>query len=459
MYELDALIQRFIKLYRHPKGNQMSTQSFKATILDGSPTNDSISQNVNAAMVKILEKQGWDVEHFLLREKKIGNCDGDFFCWIRTPGICKVNDDNRRIAESIVKSDLLVYLTPVTFGGYSSMLKKAVDHQIQIISPFFTQINGETHHEKRYESYPDFLAIGWMDAPDEKEERVFRNLAWRNALNFHSEKAATGLVFADQTQREVENVINAIVKNMKPVANLSLHTLPNSDIQEQESTALQQAVLLVGSPRTKKSTSYALGSYLLEKLSDEGIETRTIYIHTSLRSPERLATLLKTVKTADLVVLAFPLYVDSLPAPTIEALERIAASRNGAQTPQRFAAIANCGFPEAHHNATALAICETFAHSAGFHWAGSLALGGGEGMVHGTPLNEMDGRAIPLKKALTLAAEALINGENIPSEAQVMWDKPFIPNWLYRLIGKLGWQKQAKKYNAQKNLKRRTYAN
>ena len=51
-----------------------------------------------------------------------------------------------------------------------------------------------------------------------------------------------------------------------------------------------------------------------------------------------------------------------------------------------FAALANCGFPEAHHNRTALEICAQFAAAAGMTWAGGLALGAG-GAVHGQPLS------------------------------------------------------------------------
>ena len=177
-----------------------------------------------------------------------------------------------------------------------------------------------------------------------------------------------------------------------------------------------------------------------------------------------MKTLLEAVDAADLVLLAFPLYVDSLPAPTMEALERIAAHRasNVGTDPrqthrQSFAAISNCGFPEADHNKTALAICANFARKAGFNWAGSLALGAGEGMIHGTPLNELDGRVIPLKKALDLAAEALAQGQSIPGEAQKLLAKPFIPAWIYRWMGIYGWRQQAKQYGTERNLKRQPY--
>jgi hypothetical protein len=164
-----------------------------------------------------------------------------------------------------------------------------------------------------------------------------------------------------------------------------------------------------------------------------------------------------TIDNADLVVLAFPLYVDTLPAPVISALEKIAAHRQSNISPVRFAAISNCGFPEAEHIATALATCEEFARETGFSWMGSLALGGGEGLVHGVPLNEMDGRAIPLKKSLELAAEALANGRPIPPSAQELLSKPIIPNWMYKLFGGFGWKQSAQQYGVRNQLRRQPY--
>jgi hypothetical protein len=196
---------------------------------------------------------------------------------------------------------------------------------------------------------------------------------------------------------------------------------------------------------------------MFEHMQQEDIQTETIYLHTVLRSPARWQALLDSLEAADLVTLAFPLYVDTLPAPVTEALERIAAQRQGRETrPQLFTAIANCGFPEAYQTATALAVCRTFAQQAGFEWAGSLALGGGEA-INGTPLAEAGGMAIRLRKSLELAAEALGQGQSIPQAARDMMAKPVIPHWAYRLTGKLRWNSWAKKYNAKKLLKRQPY--
>ena len=431
----------------------------KAVILNGSQANDTTGERVCAATMSELRSSGWEVEHVLLREKKIGNCAGDFFCWIRNPGVCNVDDDNRDIAEAIMQGDLVIYLTPVTFGGYSSALKRMVDHQIQNISPFFAQVNGETHHQKRYAKYPDFLAIGWQDVPDVQAEAVFRYLTWRNAINFYARTAVTGLVAASQSDDEINRSVHGWLSDLQKGKSSKPASLPENPGTNSEINPIRRALLLVGSPRTRKSSSYALGGYLFEQLNKHNIQTETIYIHTSVRSPERMRVLLKAVDEADLVLLAFPLYVDSLPAPVIEALERIAAHRSSQERTQRqsFAAIVNCGFPEAHHNAAALAICETFARQAGFDWAGSLALGAGQGMINGTPIAELDGRAISIKGSLEMAAEALANGNGIQRAAVDLMAKPVIPGWLYRLAGIYGWRQQAKQYGVVKLLKRRPY--
>jgi multimeric flavodoxin WrbA len=431
----------------------------KAILLDGSHADDHTGERVRAALVAQLQSDGWDVEHVVLREKTIGNCAGDFFCWIRTPGMCVLDDDNRTIAAAIIASDLTVYLTPVTFGGYSSTLKRMVDHQIQNISPFFAHVEGETHHQKRYEQYPDFLAVGWMDAPDDRAEAVFRHLARRNAINWRGETDVSGVVWASQPDEELAAAAREWLADLQNGQSSQTIELPVSGQVYREALPVRRALLLVGSPKTRKSTSHSLGAYLYEQLAAQSIEIDTVYLHPALRSPEKVESLLDALDAADLVTLSFPLYVDSLPAPVIEALERIAAHRQGREGPRRqvFAAIANCGFPEAFQNATALAICETFAQQAGFEWAGGLALSGG-GATEGAPLADLGGRTVAMRKALDLAAAALAQGQAVPKTAQEILAKPLIPAWLYRLFGGFGWRQWAKRYGAQKLLRRKPYA-
>ena len=430
----------------------------KAILFDGSQANDNTGVRVRTTLTAQLHAQGWEVEYIALCDKKIGNCAGDFFCWIRTPGVCNVDDDNRVFAAAIIASDLMVYLSPVTFGGYSSTLKKMVDHQIQNISPFFTQVEGETHHQKRYQKHPDLMVIGWMDTPDAQAEAVFQHLAHRNALNYYAEKSVSGVVLASHSDKELQASTQKWLNDLQGGRKPQRVELPGGKVTGNGPVEIRRALLLVGSPKTRKSTSNSLGGHLFEQLSARSVQTETIYLHTVLRSQEKMQALLDAVDAADLVTLAFPLYVDTLPAPVIEALERIAVHRQEHDRTHRqlFTAIGNCGFPEAQHNVNALAVCETFARQAGFEWAGSLSLGGGE-MVAGVPLVQLGGMTIMMRKALELAAEALAQGESIPQAAQAILGKPVIPHWVYRLTGWLRWNKQSKGYGAKQLLKRKPY--
>jgi hypothetical protein len=117
-------------------------------------------------------------------------------------------------------------------------------------------------------------------------------------------------------------------------------------------TSLRRALLLVGSPRLEKSTSSSLGSYLFEQLRQHGVESETIFIYKAINTRERMDALRQAIDRADLVVLAFPLYVDTLPAPVISALEDVVAHGTSKTKPTRFAAIVNCGFPNASQNAS-----------------------------------------------------------------------------------------------------------
>jgi hypothetical protein len=229
------------------------------------------------------------------------------------------------------------------------------------------------------------------------------------------------------------------------------------------SSSQERVLLLVGSAKRPRSTSESLGTYLCERLAERGFEAETLLIYRALKSVTSRAELLAATDRADVIVLAFPLYVDSLPHLVIRALEVIAQHRKDAHRQargdaqgQRLMAIANCGFPEANQNDTALAICRQFARESGFEWAGGLALGGGEA-INGQPLPKAKGRARNVIKSLDLTAAALAEGKPVPQEAIESMAKPITPTWMYALLGGLGWKRRAKKHGAQKKLRDRPY--
>ncbi|HOZ49221.1 MAG TPA: NAD(P)H-dependent oxidoreductase [Candidatus Hydrogenedentes bacterium] len=186
----------------------------KVTILNGARTAEDGLDGVQAEVVGLVERAGHQVTSFLLREIDIAYCLGCFGCWVRTPGVCVIDDGAQAIARAVVQSDVMISLTPITFGGYSSELKKALDRIIGLVSPFFQTVGGETHHKKRYDRYPSTVGIGWLEHADTHAEDLFRALAIRNGINMWSPITEVAILYKDEnveTQREV------IAKALQPV--------------------------------------------------------------------------------------------------------------------------------------------------------------------------------------------------------------------------------------------------
>lgn len=206
----------------------------------------------------------------------------------------------------------------------------------------------------------------------------------------------------------------------------------------------KKVLILIGSPKPKNSTSASITKYLENKL-EQALQVGVLNIRKELKTSEGRGMLVETFQQSKTIILIAPLYVDSLPAPVTRFLELISENRLDNSREQSFIAIMNAGFPEAVHNETALTICENFARENKLQWAGGLPIGMG-GMISGAPLQKLGGMTQKLTGALDLTAEAIIGGEALPEEAIKMAATPFMPHWLYRLMGNIGWKMQARKF-------------
>lgn len=157
-----------------------------AVLLDGERPGESLLESARGALESGLAARGWVVRAFRLREIAVASCTGCFGCWIKTPGECVQADDAREIARAVIGARLLAVLTPVTFGGYSSTAKRAIERLMPLLSPLFETIGGEVHHRRRYPRFPDLLAVGVQDRSDPEAADLFRALVARNAINVHS---------------------------------------------------------------------------------------------------------------------------------------------------------------------------------------------------------------------------------------------------------------------------------
>lgn len=177
----------------------------RVTVLDGSERADAKLSRVREYLLGQLASAGGEVRVLDLCELDLAYCCGCFGCWVKTPGECVVGDASAEVAKAVIESDVALYLTRVTFGGYSSRLKRAVDRIICLGSPFFRKIEGEVHHEKRYEKYPDLIGVGLLPEPDEEAEGIFTTLVGRNAINIGSARHAAAVLDPRMTPEEMRS--------------------------------------------------------------------------------------------------------------------------------------------------------------------------------------------------------------------------------------------------------------
>ena len=183
----------------------------KALLLDGSRAGDTASTQARELIEQELRGKGWEVSSLTLRDMEMAPCLGCFKCWTHTPGVCVTEDAGTAVVKGFIASDLAVFLTPVTFGGYSSVLKKALDRTIPLLVPFFQKVSGEVRHVHRYDNQPRIMALGVLPRPDPAAEQLFRTLVSRNAMNFGAPERASAVITRDMDPGRMRGEVHALL--------------------------------------------------------------------------------------------------------------------------------------------------------------------------------------------------------------------------------------------------------
>lgn len=399
-------------------------------------------QPVGAAVRCMMARRGAEVRFHDLAHERFAPCQGCFECWVAHPGTCKANDHANEVMRDIVASDGVVWLVKTRFGAWDPVAKAALDKTIGIISPFFTTVGGETHHRKRYKRYPRWavLALSYSDDTDAERDR-FRTLVARNVLNMRSHSPF--VAFADDlAPREFATMTDQALTHLSahhPEDDVPLiDPLPPLGNAVGPATSDRRAVLWVGSAKPAgTSTSEALGTALLRRLEASGWECRTLHAAKVTKlgragSPELVAA----ARTASVLIVASPVYIDCLPALVLKGLAEVVDGVHDGDAPAVLP-IVQCGFPEATHTRLAVELVACAASQAGIPWAGHLALGGG-GFINGSEIDSAP-RYRRLRAALDRVAEALVAGHHVPPDLTTSLSAPFVNPTVYRWLGNMGW--------------------
>lgn len=144
---------------------------------------------------------------------------------------------------------------------------------------------------------------------------------------------------------------------------------------------MKKIIMLNASPKGKKASSFKFLNELKAKIEENQIECNLEMLSYTevMKDNDKSNELFKKILECDAFFLAFPLYVDTLPAITQDFVERYNHFISERETTkvQDLYTIINCGFPEPEHTTVAFEVIQNFAKQVGINCRYNLGIGMG----------------------------------------------------------------------------------
>ncbi|MBN2279230.1 MAG: NAD(P)H-dependent oxidoreductase [Candidatus Marinimicrobia bacterium] len=136
-----------------------------------------------------------------------------------------------------------------------------------------------------------------------------------------------------------------------------------------------QLTIYNGSPRKTQSNSDVLIQKFLDGFLDGEIKTKVNY----LANQDKMREFVGKFQNAENIIIAFPLYADSMPGLVKEFFETLENTPKYRER-QRLGFIIHCGFPDAVHLSALEKYLEKFSKRLGVEYLGSVIKPGSEGL-------------------------------------------------------------------------------
>lgn len=355
---------------------------------------------------------------------KAAPCQGCFKCWTKNAGYCVYADSLQHCGALAGKSETIVVVSRLCYGGYSVPVKRFFDRGISDSSPFLTFRKGKTYHINRYRTRRK-LIVYFYGACSEPERETAREYVARHADNMDADSYE--VIFAESAEHVKRLTLTNLLSNEDCKGNNSMpdtcrnrnvstpddsrsrnDPMPGERSSRNASTpddsrsrndlipgarnsrnvlmsdssskndpipsarSSRNVLILNGSPKKKSSTSHFLSKVMGLFLT--GCNVR----YASLRLPGGYPAILKQLEDIDALILAVPLYVDGIPSHVLEFMQQ--AERFCVEHGCRFSlyVISNNGFIEGTHNKVHLKMYEYWCRRAHITWGGGIGIGGGE---------------------------------------------------------------------------------
>jgi multimeric flavodoxin WrbA len=179
----------------------------KILLLDGSAENDLVLKTAREIIEKTFNDSNHAVKSFTLRDAAIQNCIGCFSCWLKTPGVCILNDDGLEVLRLIVECDYLILLTRVTYGGYSWHLAKIMERLVSTLNPYLQRVRNKIVLRRRDDKRYMLIAFGAMAVSDKEQEDVFSELVQWDSTNYNGGPSINKILLDSYNEKIIREII------------------------------------------------------------------------------------------------------------------------------------------------------------------------------------------------------------------------------------------------------------
>jgi multimeric flavodoxin WrbA len=194
--------------------------------------------------------------------------------------------------------------------------------------------------------------------------------------------------------------------------------------------------LVNGSPKFKNSVSGNILNSLKPNLQDNNIIEEYVFRTNEIKSDD-----LEHISKCNVIVFAFPLYVDGIPSHLLRCLDQMEKFLSSNTNNEIYVyTIINIGFYEGKQAALAIEMMKNWAEKANVKWGQGIGIGGG-GMMS---MIEKSAEGKGLMKSAYNSLTSLANNIILRTSSDEIYTTPGIPRIVYKIGGEMGWRQTAK---------------
>ncbi|MBP1925189.1 multimeric flavodoxin WrbA [Sedimentibacter acidaminivorans] len=194
--------------------------------------------------------------------------------------------------------------------------------------------------------------------------------------------------------------------------------------------------LINGSPKVKNSASENILNTLKKLFTESNVISEY-----NFRTPKLDTKEIEEISKCNVIVFAFPLYIDEIPAHLKSCLYQMETYfKTNLNHDIKVYVLVNCGFYEGKQGLIALEMMENWCKKAEISWGQGIGIGGG-GMLSGMA-SVPDGQGP--KKNVWNALNILSKNVSNCISSENIFVSPNLPRFLYKIGGDAGWRQQIK---------------